>query len=212
MYPSRLSLAPAMITLAVIFLGLALVGCGGGPTDEAAPPEATAEPEAAASADPDSTAEEPTADAPGDILPHPFTAEQIRDAMPAGLVVELLNTTPGGDQRQRWTVQSADEEGMTMLYSNLTGEGELTQSSTWVELRNHATFSVETAKRERTTQTTELGELEGWLYTIEDPTAGAVTEMFFADDYPGAPVQMTTQQGETVVMSMKQLSRQLPTE
>ena len=44
----------------------------------------------------------------------------------------------------------------------------------------------------------ELGELEGWLYTVNHED-GRVSEFFFADDYPGPPVSFSqTKDGETL--------------
>jgi len=55
-----------------------------------------------------------------------------------------------------------------------------------------------------------MGDLEGWLYTVDDPDQGTVSELFFADALPGAPVQMTVRQGGQVVVELEQIARQRP--
>lgn len=151
----------------------------------------------------------------GDLLPHPFSAEQIRDAMPVGLVVVVENTTPSQSARQQWKVVAADADGLTIEYSNLGADGEIlgeavSQPTTWIDLRNHASFPSAHAQRREATRETALGKLEGWLYTVEDPKAGTVNELFFAADYPGAPVHMTVTRGEDQMLLMQQLERRLP--
>ena len=148
-------------------------------------------------------------------LPFPFTAEEIRDAMPEGLVITLAKTSPAGDQQEIWKVESADAEGVSIEYTVLDGDGAqqmepVVQRALWTELRDHATFSTANAKRQETRRTTALGELDGWLYTTEGPVDGTRSEMFFATKYPGAPVQMKAFQDGVAVVSMEQVKRQAP--
>ena len=149
------------------------------------------------------------------ILRRPFTAEQIREAWAPGLVIDVHRYGPEGDAHERWTVVSADAEGADIEYAALDGSGEPTgkadvQRALWVELRDHATFPAASSTVEDTTLDTSLGTLEGWLYTTRDEEAGTVTELFFARDLPGAPVEVTMKRGEEVVMEMAQISRTPP--
>jgi len=191
--------------LAVCVAAAAIV-CGGGCTPDPAP--ATV-PSAAVPA-------EPTPEGP-EILPHPFTAEQIRDEMVVGSVIVVSTGTPGSEQISRWTVVAADSNGVDIEFTPVDASGHsvgepTVQHSTWVELRNHASFPADRTTRDDVVRHTELGELEGWLYTVRDDEAATVTEFFFASDLPGAPVHMAVRRGGDVVMEMKQLSRSRPPE
>lgn len=57
---------------------------------------------------------------------------------------------------------------------------------------------------------TPLGELEGWLYTVSDPTTGTVTEFFFADGLPGAPVFVHVLKDGEIVEIFEQIERVRP--
>ena len=122
-------------------------------------------------------------------------------AMPCRLVWSWWSRIPTtrAAHEQRWTVQQADAESVTIEYANLNGEGAavgepMAQSATWIALRNHASFPSAHARREEASRETALGKLDGWLYTVQDPKAGTVSELFFATDHPGAPVHMTVSQ------------------
>ncbi len=149
-------------------------------------------------------------------LPTPFTAEQIRDEWIPGLTLELLNKTPNGEQRQRWTVMAADTDGVDIELAVLAADGSVAGAptvarNTWEELRDHAAFHASLAKRERTVATTALGEHAGWLYTVRDAEAGVVTEFFFADALPGAPLEMRVKgAGGVTVVEMLQVGRKRP--
>lgn len=150
-----------------------------------------------------------------DLLPHPYTAEDIRGAMPVGFQLVMETTTPEGSQWNKWTVVEADAEGVTIEYLDLSedgkAKGEATrQRSTWIELRNHASFPSAHAQRVQSSRETALGKLDGWLYTVKDPKAGTVTEFFFATDYPGAPVHLEIEREGAQMLLMRQLERHLP--
>jgi hypothetical protein len=156
-----------------------------------------------------------SADAEPDRLPTPFTAEQIRDAMPPGLELELRRAADGSELVERWRVVAADAEGVDIEFTALDASGNAAgpprvSRSGWTELRDHASFPAAHATREETVRDTPLGKLDGWLYTVKDPEGGTVTRYFFARSLPGAPVEMTVTRGETVVVEMAQLSRNRP--
>jgi len=181
----------------VLTAGL-LVGCGGGRGAEPV------------------VDEEPAVDSEaGGNLPQPFTAEQIRNEWRPGLTIDLQRITPEEDTAERWTVLSADEEGAEIEYAildktdRISGEPRVEKSS-WVELRDHATFPAASAQREEVVRDTPLGTLEGWLYTVRDEEAGTVTEIFFAKELPGAPVHMRSRQGDEVILELRQIARRRP--
>ncbi len=192
----------AVLAAAALWLA-ALVGLWGCAPEPAPEPEA-AEP-AAAPVDPD----DPT------ILLRPFTAEQIRDGWVKGLVLRISSKSPEGETLERWTVVSADTEGAEIEYATLDAEGGAAGEprvarSGWVELRDHATFPTRQSTRQEVTRTTALGELAGWLYTVTDEEAGTVSELFFAEAFPGAPVEMRLTQDGEVIMEMTQLEHLRP--
>jgi hypothetical protein len=152
---------------------------------------------------------------PASHVPRPFTAEQIRGEWVEGLTLVLQRVTPGAETRERWIVVSADAEGAEIEFTPLDAQDRVTgpsrrRRSTWVELRDHATFPAATTTREEVTRATPPGTFEGWLFIVSDAAQGTVTEYFFARDLPGAPLELkTTRNGETLV-EMKQISRSRP--
>lgn len=150
-----------------------------------------------------------------EILPQPFTAEQIRDEWVPGFQLKMSRRTSEALELERWTVVAADDEGAEIEYATLEESGAVVgeprvDRTLWTELRDHASFPAQQATREEATRTTELGELDGWLYTVTDPEAGTVTEFFFAKDLPGAPVAFSMRTGDLVVMELRQLERFRP--
>jgi len=146
------------------------------------------------------------------ILPRPFAADQIRDAWGAGFVLDLEFESAEGISRQRWTVVASDEDGAEIEYAVLDSSGKVVGEPTvkrreWIELRDHASFRTKHARRESVRRATPLGEWEGWLYTVEDPGAGTVTEFFFATELPGAPVEVLTHKDGRLVSVMRQIAR-----
>ncbi len=151
-----------------------------------------------------------------ELLEHPFTAEEIRDEWIEGFTLEVQMSSPAGDELQRWTVVGADAEGADIEYATLDPVGNVVgaprvRRAGWAELRDHASFPTSRATRQEVTRSTPLGDLEGWLYTVqgeEDP--GEVTELFFARSLPGAPVEMTVRKDGEVISGMSQIGRRRP--
>lgn len=144
-----------------------------------------------------------------EMLPTPFTAEQLRDEWVPGLRVELHRWTPSGEAFERWRVVVADADGVEIETVRLDKEGAPVgepevRRSRWTELRDHARYPVSAASRQRDTRSTRLGELEGWLYTLNDPKSGNTSELFFADSLPGAPVEMIVRSGDETVFRLEQ--------
>ena len=149
------------------------------------------------------------------LLARPFTAEQIRDEWIEGFHLIIRQSSPNGEAVERWTVVAADPDGLEIESAALdrglqvVGEPTVVHSG-WVELRNHASFPADRARREWTSRTTALGALEGWLYTVADEEAGTVSELFFAASLPGAPVQVTVRRGDETLADFEQLERFRP--
>jgi len=146
------------------------------------------------------------------ILERPFTADQIREAWGAGLVLDLRHSDSDGVVFERWTVVATDLEGAEIEYRTIDEDGASIGEprrarSGWDELRDHASFPADLSRREETTLQTPLGPLEGWLYSVQDPQAGTQTEFFFAHQFPGAPVQMRVTRGGELIAEMVQFSR-----
>ena len=149
------------------------------------------------------------------LLPRPYTSEQIRDEWLDGLTIDIEYVTAEGTTFERLTVTSWDENGCVIQSTAMDANGNATaeprlQPATWTELRDHASFPATTAKLEEVTRDTPLGRLDGRLYTVPDADAGTVTEFFFADDHPGAPVHMVTRQDGETTMEMTQIARSRP--
>ena len=197
------------ISVAVMFTLLAL-GCGGNPPAEnqshdASGLEAPPAVPVAAALDPD----DPT------LLARPFTAEQIRDEWVPGLRLLMQRTTPEETRIERWTVITADEVGADIEYAIIADDGSVVgqpslELSTWIELRDHASFPADHTTREWVARTTQLGELEGWLYRVTGDGDGTVQEFFFVPELPGAPVEMRILEGDTTVFELEQTARLRP--
>jgi hypothetical protein len=146
------------------------------------------------------------------ILTPPFTAEEIRDRWTRGLQITIRQISPEGSAHQRWSVVEWSQAGCAIEHTALADDGTtigepMVQQATWSELRDHAAFPADHATRTITTRNTPLGTLRGWLYEVHDPTGGAVSRFFFAEDLPGAPLWMETTVNGKVVSSMEQIAR-----
>ena len=149
------------------------------------------------------------------LLERPFSAEQIRDEWVEGFRLKIRRWTPAAEAFEEWTVVGADADGVDIESFVFDGEGGVvtepsTQRSSWVQLRDHASFPADRAKREAVTRDTFLGELSGWLYVVGDPSGEVVTEFFFAEDLPGAPVTVHVNKGGELVEIFEQIERMRP--
>jgi hypothetical protein len=202
MVRTRISVALTMTLLAL--------GCGGGTPSG----DATGGVTGVVSPAPSPGGTEVDPDDPT-ILVRPFTAEQIRDEWVPGLRLLMRRTTPDATRVERWTVIAADDDGADIEYATIADDGAVNgeppvEHSTWVELRDHATFPASQSTREWVARTTGLGEYEGWLYRVADDSADTVQEFFFVPELPGAPVQMRILKGGTAVFELEQTARLRP--
>jgi hypothetical protein len=186
--------AAPVVLIALLFLP----GCGNGDGP-------AAQPGAAVDLDPDDPS----------ILMRPFSAEEIHDEWVPGFRLLMRRNSPEGTRIERWTVVSADSEGVEIEYATIADDGSVegepsVARSGWVELRDHATFPAAYSTREWVSRETILGGFEGWLYRVAEPGTAVVNEFFFVPELPGAPVQMRILEGDTTVYELEQTARLRP--
>lgn len=165
-----------------------------------------------------SHAEEPAPKEAGPLptlLDRPFTAEQIRDEWIEGFRLRIRQWTPNAEVVEVWTVVRADADTVDIESVAEGEDGSISseasvQTSSWVQLRDHASFPADRGSRENVRRETPIGELEGWLYTINDAKSGTVTEFFFAETLPGAPVFVHVLKNGEVVEIFEQIERFRP--
>ena len=198
-----------LVSIALVATTVVL-GCGGGvPQDNelgesaetAQPPTATG----AVETDPD----DPT------LIMRPFTAEQIRAEWVSGLRLLVRRTYPEETRIERWTVIAADDWGADIEYTTIADDGSVMgeptlSRSTWIALRDHASFPAAHSTREWVARTTQLGEFEGWLYRVANEGAATVQEFFFVPELPGAPVQLRVFEGDAMIFEFEQTARLRP--
>ena len=149
------------------------------------------------------------------ILMRPFSAGEIRDEWVPGFRLLMRRTFPEETRIERWTVVSADRDGVEIEYASIADDGSVEGEPTiarseWVELRDHAAFPAAHSTREWVSRSTALGDFEGWLYRVADPGAAVVNEFFFVPELPGAPVQMRILEGDETVFELEQAARLRP--
>lgn len=186
--------APAAVHFALLAL-LALCGCGAAP----APAPAVPAPSPAA-----------------ETAPRPFTAAEIRGAMPKGHVLRLRLEAAGKPTVvEVWTVLEADAEGMT-LGTRVHGEdGALladqgAEVAKWAELVEHAAFPAAATVRTEGESETALGRLATLTYEVTKPGEDGVpvvSRFVFAKALPGPPVELTVTRQGVVLRKMTILER-----
>jgi hypothetical protein len=154
--------------------------------------------------------------APVEMAPTPYTADQIRDAMPVGTVIEYRIEEAGSPPViQRWTVTAADATTGTMAEAIVDDAGTVleekaTETSTWEDLRKHAEFPAARTTRSDSEVEVPAGKFATWLYVVENPKLGVTSYFEFAKEMPGPPVKMAVKQGMTTVYAITLLERTSP--
>lgn len=184
---------------------LLLIGCG---LERAKAPEPTAPPPAPASLEEEEEEE---------MLPTPYTAAQIREAMPVGTRLRLLIEAMGRPTViSDWEVTASDGAGVKIHYLTLAEDGatELEPradgSYGWEELRSHALYAASnTIRAEGTSVVTPLGTLQTVLYTqtLTEGDTTTVNAYHFAVDIPGPPVDSRTFVNGEQVLAMTMVQR-----
>jgi hypothetical protein len=192
----------------IVVLFLMTLGCGGGEG-----PSDSLETDGLGAAATTASPVELEPDDPS-LLRRPFTADEIRDEWVEGFRLLIRRTTPVAVKIERWTVISADDEGAEIEYAIIDEDNKVSESAvrgtTWVELRDHASFPAATATREWVTRSTGLGTYDGWLYRVIGGDGGAIEEYFFVPSLPGAPLEMKILDGDTTVFTLEQMARLRP--
>lgn len=147
----------------------------------------------------------------------PFTADQIREAMPEGETLRWVLEAAGEPPMQSlWEVLEADERTVTIRQTTTTEIGEVVGEpkegrSTWTELRDHALFPL--ARTTITEGQVELpsGSFPTRIYSVaERAEDGAfhLDHFHFVLSQPGPPVLMVEEIEGVEVFRMTLLSRE----
>jgi len=156
------------------------------------------EPEAAET---DKEAEQPPGSG-AETLATPATLEQLKAGWIPGVAVGFRSQKGDVVTYEHWKVISATDSDVTVAYARADFHGNPVEppreeTTPYAELDAHARFPASLSTRERYTEThPDLGELSGWLYTVqgggEDPE-GMVKRLWFNDAWPGPPVRHTVE-------------------
>ncbi len=133
-----------------------------------------------------------------DFLPPPFTAEQIRDAMPVGTTLRFERKAPDGSGFQTWTVTGTTETHATISFQPEAADGSsigqpAVRTSAWTDLRDHAKFDASKTVASEQPVSAGPGAGPGRRYVLTEPTKGGdvVSVLDFALTLPGPPIRMT---------------------
>ncbi len=149
-----------------------------------------------------------------DLLPTPFSAEEIRLGCPAGRTIRLRVESAGGPDviRTSWYVR-VDRDGAEIEHTTYTANGEhlgepRSAWSTWRQLQEHAAFPAAVTTVTEDELTIPLGLLPCRLYTMTDGTT--VHRFWFSDAHPGMPVRYSIEDSGTVVSRVTMEADDLP--
>lgn len=132
----------------------------------------------------------------GSVLTRPYTAEQIRESnSPGTSLVFRIEQAGAPVVHQVFEFGATDGETVelggrtTDMDGNPIGQSQVTKPS-WVELRDHATYSPSNASRSEATATVPSGTYDCTLFTVR-MDGGGIDRYYFANDRPGPPVLCT---------------------
>ncbi|MCA8959763.1 MAG: hypothetical protein KDC38_04595 [Planctomycetes bacterium] len=182
-------------------LVLAAIGCRSAPEREgdAAPSETTAASSASVPSD------LPSHVALEGMLSPPFSAEQLRQAHPVGLVrVFEIRAADGSTGRRRSEVVESSATAVTFEDILIdSGDPPKRSTATWEELVGHAAhYPTEYSTVRNAKRTSELGTFDCWVYAMTSPD-GAASEFWFARSQPGPPILYTQRRGDIVDFEME---------
>lgn len=124
--------------------------------------------------------------------PTPFSAEQIRKALPRGSWIKLRNETPGGPPTEITFNFLGGTKTNAMIETSIKDDNGVvigkpeTSGSSWKELQSHASFPETSARIKCGRIRTFKGDLDCWLYEVRE--GGTVTRYWFAKELAGPPV------------------------
>jgi hypothetical protein len=130
-------------------------------------------------------------------VPRPFTADEIRDAMPETHRRRYRVTGPDGVKGYlETTVLRADRKGAKLEYQDMDPEGKPLGEpnvgrSTWTELWSHATFAANATTISEVDLETPTGTFPCLLYTVfsQEADESKLHRFWFAKPLAGAPVE-----------------------
>lgn len=137
-----------------------------------------------------------------DLLPTPFSAEEIRAGCPAGRTIRLRVESAGSPDVVRTSrFVRVDAVGADFEQATYTLDGEQlgeTRSgwSSWRELQEHAAFPAATTVVDDVELALPFGVVRCRLYTMTD--GASVHRFWFAAAHPGMPVSYSTEESGTV--------------
>jgi hypothetical protein len=108
--------------------------------------------------------------------PTPYTAEQIRDACPAGKRLDFNVDAPGKERQVRtMSFVTADANGADVEMATLDSTGHSAEPAkrshfTWEELREHALFPASATEITSESITVPAGTFDCRLYTVRSVT------------------------------------------
>jgi len=181
-----------------VLLLLAVIACGGEPT---APGKVTSSDEASDPAE--------------DLTAAPFSADQIRAAMPVGTTwVFRIETAGMPVEVSEWTVTAATEDSVTIRTVARNEAGEevkpaIEETSDFEQLLSHARFPAAATVRREGSVDVPAGQFETISFEVST-SQGEMTSLrsfHFAKNKPGPPVLFTAQTNGREVFRMTSLKR-----
>lgn len=130
-----------------------------------------------------------------DILPTPFTADEIREAARGVKTIRMLVEEPDGTAVLRVNrFRDSDADGATLerWQSGPTGiiEGEITSSRvTWAQLQAHAAFPADSTVLSSESLELPIGRVDCLRYDVRESADAAAETFWFAVAHPGMPVR-----------------------
>lgn len=126
-----------------------------------------------------------------DLLPTPFTADEIRAATGAGTTIRLLVDSPDGSHHERINrFHETDADGATLdAWFVESPDDVVTTRVTWAELQEHAAFPIGHTVESAETLDLPIGRLACRRYDTNDGPDAPVETYWFSPDHPGMPVR-----------------------
>lgn len=149
------------------------------------------------------------------LAPRPFTADQIRDAMPAGTEIRFRLEEAGKPAViMHWKVTASDAATMTLAATILGEDGsivapEQSETSRWDELVEHASFPADLTVRSEGSVEVPAGTFDSIDYVVTETKDGSTTvsTFKFARQLAGPPVLLSVDKDGTNVRRMTLIER-----
>lgn len=125
------------------------------------------------------------------LLPTPFTAAEIREAIGSGTTIRLFVESPDGSTHERINrFRETDAEGATLdRWFTESPDDVLSSRVTWAELQEHAAFPIDHTTVTTETLELEIGRVECRRYDTSDGPDAPVETYWFSLGHPGMPVR-----------------------